>query len=139
MTDDFVSASARHATDAELLLRVGRLDNAGYLAGYAVECSLKAVILHGGGRPQAYKHDLAALSGAALDLAVILSPGLRRYRSDLIPTIAAVGAEWRPSLRYSQTGSITHPQAKRFVDAGRKAFEELVIRLILDGRAEVPR
>lgn len=139
MTDDFVSASARHATDAEHLLRVGRLDNAGYLAGYAVECSLKAVILHSGGRPQAYGHDLAALTGPALELAVLLSPGLRRYRSDLIPTVAAIGADWRPSLRYSQTGSLTEQQASRFVEAGRMAFEELVIRLILDGRAEVPR
>lgn len=139
MTDDFVSASARHVMDAQHLLGVGRLDNAGYLAGYAVECCLKAVILHGGGRPEAYQHDIGALGGAALDLAVLLSPGLRRYRSDLIPAVATVGARWRPSLRYSRTGSITHLQAGQFVEAGRKTFEELVVRLILDGRAEVPK
>jgi len=139
VNDDFVSASVRHAMDSRHLLEAGRQDNADYLAGYAVECALKAVIDLGGGRPQAYGHDLIALSGTALDLAVLLCPGLRRYRSDRIPAIDVAAATWNPSLRYSRTGSLTHAQANQLVDAAREAFEGLVIPLILDGRTEVPR
>ena len=45
MSENFISAAARHSFDADLLIENKRLDNAGYLAGYAVECSLKAIIL----------------------------------------------------------------------------------------------
>jgi hypothetical protein len=39
VTDDLASAALRHAHDSRELLERQRLDNAVYLAGYAVECS----------------------------------------------------------------------------------------------------
>ncbi len=40
MSDAFASAAARHWEDAQRLFLDNRFDNAAYLAGYAVECSL---------------------------------------------------------------------------------------------------
>ena len=139
VNEDFVSASARHALDAEHLLGVNRPDNAGYLAGYAVECGLKAVIVLGGGQPRAYHHDIGALGGAALQLAVLLAPGLRKYRTDRLPAVGILAAIWGPRLRYAATGSLTLAEATELVDAARQVLEQLVIPLVLDGRAGAPR
>jgi HEPN domain-containing protein len=43
---DFQKASAQRLTTAETLLREGLTLDAQYFGGYAVECSLKALILH---------------------------------------------------------------------------------------------
>ena len=43
--DDHPEAAGKHLSDASTLLTASRLDGAAYLAGYVVECSLKAVML----------------------------------------------------------------------------------------------
>jgi hypothetical protein len=43
---DFQKAAAQRLTTAEILLREKLTLDAQYLAGYTVECSLKALILH---------------------------------------------------------------------------------------------
>jgi len=65
--DRFAQAAGRHLADSETLAAGSRLDNAVYLAGYVVECSLKAVISHHSSVRDArqYGHDLAALQGQA--------------------------------------------------------------------------
>ncbi|HSN99090.1 MAG TPA: hypothetical protein VLS89_12425 [Candidatus Nanopelagicales bacterium] len=45
--DDYPAAAAKHLDDARALLDAQRLDGAGYLAGYVVECSLRTVIMVG--------------------------------------------------------------------------------------------
>lgn len=140
MQEDFVSATARHLTDASFLAENNRIDNAGYLAGYAVECSLKAIIVHSGGQdPRVYGHDLATLGGAALDLSLLLSPAPCHYRSYTIDEIINVFKDWEPSLRYTATGTLSQSKTINLVAAARKAFEQLVIPIILDGFVEVPR
>ena len=44
--DDHPEAAWKHLDDAVVLLAGGRLDGVAYHAGYVVECSLKAVLLH---------------------------------------------------------------------------------------------
>ena len=44
MMENFGSAAARHWEDAQRLHVIGRADNSAYLAGYAIECSLKVLI-----------------------------------------------------------------------------------------------
>ncbi|MCD6327601.1 HEPN domain-containing protein, partial [bacterium] len=101
MNDDFASATARHYCDSQLLLAEQRFDNAAYLAGYAVECGLKALIMHGGGQPRAYSHELSTLGGKALDLAVLLSPALRHYHINIIGEMLRACDGWKPELRYT--------------------------------------
>ena len=45
--DDYPAAAGKHLSDADALLRAGRFDGAGYLVGYAVECSLRTVVMVG--------------------------------------------------------------------------------------------
>jgi len=140
MEENFVSATARHLMDAKFLSKNNRMDNAGYLAGYAVECSLKAIIMHGRGPdPKAYGHDLITLGGAALDLSLLLSPGLRRYRAETIDEIVDAFKDWEPSWRYRPTGTVSGKAVEILLMAADKAFDQIIIPIVLDGWGEVPR
>lgn len=140
MAEDYVSAAVRHATDAEHLFGSGRFDNAGYLAGYGVECSLKALVRLGGGpTPQKLGHELQNLHGVALDLATLLSPGIRRYHVEGDPCVDFAVRHWRPSLRYERSGMLTAEDARRVVDAARICVKRVVQTMILDGVAEMSR
>ena len=44
MSEDYPSAAKRHLEDSRTLLDAQRWDNSAYLAGYVIECSLKALI-----------------------------------------------------------------------------------------------
>lgn len=138
MGEDYVSAAIRHTSDAEFLLGRGRVDNAGYLAGYGVECSLKAVVRLGGGLlPKALGHNLENLHGAALELATLLSPGIRRYRVEDGPRVSFLIHYWDPELRYERSGSMTVDQARSLVREARTRVRHIVHPMILDGLAGV--
>ncbi len=141
MGDDFVSAALRHAEDAGLLLREGRYDNAGYLAGYAVECSWKTLISFcSGPAPRSISHDLTTLTGRALELTSILFPGGQvLYRLDVDPAQAKAAWGWSPSWRYATTGTVGQAQAKQLVQAAVDCSERIVHALILDGTVAMPR
>ncbi len=140
MKDNFASAAVRHYVDSSLLLEGKRLDNAGYLAGYTVECSLKAIILHGVERnPKTFGHELSTLGGPALDLALLLSPLSRRYRPKSITEILTVFGDWNPEWRYSTTGGLSRQKANDLVATAEKALKEILIPLVLDGWEEVPQ
>lgn len=71
---DFQRISALRVREASALLRLGHFHGAYYLAGYAVECALKACIAKRTKRfdfpekkvaNEAWKHDLEALLGTA--------------------------------------------------------------------------
>jgi hypothetical protein len=73
--DDYPAAARKHLLDAGALVAAGRFDGAGYLAGYAVECSLRTIVMVG-----AYARRAALPHG---DLRMALAPGsqtLKRYR-----------------------------------------------------------
>ena len=71
---DFQRISALRVREASALLRLGHFHGAYYLAGYAIECALKACIAKRTRRfdfpekkvaNEAWKHDLEALLGTA--------------------------------------------------------------------------
>jgi HEPN domain-containing protein len=130
--EDFLSASVRHYNDSTHLYAKGRLDNAAYLAGYVVECGLKAVLQVYGHGVRAYGHDIAALHGQALDLATVLSPGSSRYRPDRISSLACDMSAWKPEMRYHQTGMLTRADAERIMKAARDVFDSVVSEMALD-------
>ncbi|MCC6437435.1 MAG: hypothetical protein IT196_20565 [Acidimicrobiales bacterium] len=49
MAASYAESSQRHARDAVHLAEVGRVENADHLAGFAVECGLKALLCGPGG------------------------------------------------------------------------------------------
>ncbi|MBN1205449.1 MAG: HEPN domain-containing protein [Myxococcaceae bacterium] len=131
LEEDYGSAARRHLHDARTLLAAERLDNAAYLAGYVVECALKRLLeIHGHGARE-YGHDLRRLSGQALVLAAILSPGATRYRFDDIPLLPQMVSVWRPDLRYLPTGAVV--DGDLMVTGAAEVYERVMVEAILDG------
>jgi hypothetical protein len=130
----------RHHSDANFLHGDGRLDNSGYLAGYVVECSLKALIECGEGpSSRALGHDLPALVGHGLTLAALLTPGVNRYDvTDDLDVLYVLGV-WKPESRYEPTGQTTAAEAERRARAAKACIEKVLLPLILDGVLGVPR
>jgi hypothetical protein len=129
--EDYGSAARRHLHDARTLLAAERMDNAAYLAGYVIECSMKKLLeVHGHGAKE-YGHDLQRLSGQALTLAVILSPGATRYQLEDIPQLPQMVSFWRPEQRYFATGAVVHGEL--LVDGASKVYERVLVEMILDG------
>lgn len=125
--DDHPEAALKHFDDARVLAQAGRSDGAAYHAGYVVECSVKAVILHDRSfdattgttnraqlaqwhqslsrRP--YGHDLRAL------LAAIVGAEGARYLPDIEPNASVM--QWQETLRYSAPGRIRAAEADAYV------------------------
>jgi hypothetical protein len=142
--DDHPEAARKHYLDAQSLLAGGRFDGAAYLAGYVLECSLKAVLLHD--RPfdpvtrvtdqvqlntwhqqlrrRPFQHDLARL------LAEQVGPEGARYVPPLDPGASIFN--WSESLRYMATGAIPEPRADAYVLWAGIAVDA-VVRMALDG------
>lgn len=146
--DDHPEAARKHAGDARVLLGSDRDDGAAYLAGYAVECAVKAVIIHDKSfNPQTgatdavqlgkwhktlsskpYGHDLAKL----LHLATT-NVGARY--AQLLPDPAfnpSVVSNWSEKLRYRGMGSIKRTEAVAYVEWAGVA-EQAIIEMMLDG------
>jgi hypothetical protein len=146
--DDHPEAAGKHLADAQALLAVRRFDGCGYLSGYVVECSLKAVILHdnswlGGAPPsrdavklqdwhkklasRSYGHDLVKLAHA-----VVGSAGAS-YMPDLSSISKPSVLSWKETMRYKSPGAVTEPEANAWHEWARHVFLETVSRMHLDG------
>jgi hypothetical protein len=115
----FYRAAKQRFEDAEFLLVVDRTTAAVYLAGYSVECALKALILSV--VPWAHEADVLGLfRGAwAHDYGWLLrlyaergGPGLP---PNLVPHLARVNT-WSTDMRYSP-GTMALRDAKAFLDS----------------------
>jgi hypothetical protein len=133
MAPDYRSSAGRHLEDALLLFDVARFDNAGYLSGYVIECSLKLLIEASGTRPKQYQHELVTLSGNALLLACIMVPGIRRYSIPRSPDFQSMTNAWGPDLRYHTSGTTTRAQAETWLRVAADAYRSIVVESILDG------
>ncbi|NJL28305.1 MAG: HEPN domain-containing protein [Thermoanaerobaculia bacterium] len=132
--DDFPEAAKKHLDDAILLLNEGRGDNAAYLAGYVVECTLKTLILLEQGH--AWGHDLDQLSQKAQELAALPGARTARYASTETPghSIYHYGAGgWKETLRYLATGSILLSRAADWVVEAERVYLNVIGNLWLDG------
>ncbi len=133
MDESYASAARRHLSDAQTLLSAARPDNAAYLAGYAAECGVKAVMTQAGFRMWFHLDQLPA---RALALAADLSASARQYPVDLDPDVLSIRSAWKPGLRYARTGAASYPQAERIVTCAAEVFRKTVLALVLDGYME---
>lgn len=128
---DFAAASTRHLRDALLLYQEERYDNAFYLAGYVVECALKAVVKGSGLVPGGFGHKLLKLEGDALQLAIAIAPATVRYRPPRAP-VQAVSSTWSVDHRYFSTG-VSARRAEALLSDARMVWESCIGEMLLDG------
>jgi hypothetical protein len=124
---DFQTLAEARVEDAQVLFNNGRFAAAKYLAGYSVECALKACIAKltkaGDFPPPArevsgkvYVHDLETLLGAA---------GLERAFKDLFRSDLELGANWGVVAKWKQDS--------RYKAQGKNEAEDL-LNAIVDPR-----
>src|SRR5262245_8807963 len=102
---DFMQAAKQRLTTAEALLRAKLTLDAQYIGGYAVECSLKALILHLTPEPDKPNQLVRITSGSTMHRADVLLGELRTLGVALPPELAKRMRrfDWTTDLRY-ETG-----------------------------------
>lgn len=134
--ENFYSAASRHWDNSAFLSDHNRHQEAAYLAGYAAECALKALVERGGllGRP--FGHSLVDLSGEGLELALLLNSLLRRYEVSSIIAHAPGLAQWRETHRYKETGFLPDADFQNIVTEAHEIARLILVGFTLDGLKE---
>jgi hypothetical protein len=134
--ENFYSAASRHWDNSAFLSDHNRHQEAAYLAGYAAECALKALVEQGGllGRP--FGHSLADLSREGLELALLLNPLLRRYDVSPVASHAPGIGQWREIHRYEETGFLPETDFQNIVTEAHKIAQLILVGFTLDGLKE---
>lgn len=95
-----IEAHGQRLADARALFRSGRWTGAIYMAGYVVECLLKAAVLSRCGLKslpgEFWHHDLEGLAGEAGLVRALRDPGGRGARDAL----ALISRAWSVRMRY---------------------------------------
>jgi hypothetical protein len=132
--DDFPGAASKHVLDSEALLAAKRFDGAGYLAGYAVECTIKTVA-QVEGQTLGREHNLNNLSRKALALAALPTNRTARYLTNPNFTTLVYGGPpgWKETMRYQADGFIEQSDATRWVAEARRLYDEVIVQMRLNG------
>ncbi len=133
---DFYSAASRHWHTSTLLSDNQEFQQAAYLAGYAAECSLKALVEESGLFGKDFGHSLAKLSDDGLEMALLLNPLLRRYQISPIVMASPGLGQWHETHRYEKTGFLPEDAFKRIIDEAGEIAELVLVGFTLDGLLE---
>src|SRR5580658_5700696 len=123
--EDYPEAALKHCDDARHLISGNRSDGAAYLAGYAVECSLKTLVQVEKGSTRLIKnHNLNDLSTEALGLALQPTNKTAKYLTNksALTTLRYDNppAGWKEYLRYFPSGTIPARIAERWVEEAER-------------------
>jgi len=131
--DDYPGAASKHVLDSEALLATNRFDGAGYLAGYAVECTIKTVAQVEGKRLSG--HNLGELSRDALVLVALPSGRTARYLTNPGFTTLRYGDPpgWKETMRYQAVGFVNQTDAATWVAEARRLHDEVIVQMKLNG------
>lgn len=131
MSEHYPNSALRHLKDSKVLLDAQRWDGSIYLAGYVVECSLKALIvapsvsLPPGKSWDSDGHDLGRLASLLEQMAASRKARFKRNISiQLVGAIksALAGApNWHPRMRYESSGIANEKVAKQWWDIAKRA------------------
>lgn len=135
---DLASAALRHVRDAEHLLTAGdhqSVDQAYHLAGFGPECIRKAALSARWG-DKVIGHDFSEDLEAQLDVLIALDPLSVRAGAEGFARRFPEIATWDVSGRYERTGTIDEAEARKLVEAARRAVDETLLTLWLDGRLD---
>ncbi|MFM6280516.1 MAG: HEPN domain-containing protein [Dolichospermum sp.] len=136
LQDSFSQAAARHLQDAKILLDKQRWDNAVYLAGYVVECSFKVLVTVYISKDieeiKTYGHDLKKLQGKAMNRLRLIYPVLMQLPASR--TMGTVLDQYHPERRYYKSGIWNQTQAEEAVNKAEEIYQQIIIKLVLDGK-----
>lgn len=131
MIEHYPNAAHRHLEDSKVLLDALRWDGSAYLAGYVIECSLKATIV--APSPSCPKgqqwpgdgHGIDSLVSCVELMAASRRSGFKRnVPSHLLVAIKHASAEapkWHPNMRYKSAG-VLEQESKRWWILAKRAF-----------------
>jgi HEPN domain-containing protein len=121
---DFQRAALQRLTTAEFLLNNGYNLDAVYLAGYTIECSLKALILAVTPLPARSTKLKSITSGSRMHNAEVLKAELKQLNKPVPPKLAAKFRRfyWSTGLRY-QTGRIPTAETKGFLKLAKSVYD----------------
>ena len=130
--DDYPDAAAKHLADASTLMASARHDGAAYLAGYVVECSLKAIIQLET-RQTHRSHDLVGLHDTLRAIATQATPRTQRVYASASRVLRAAGIlTWEPRMRY-RDAKIAAATAGKWLEEARETYNRIIGDLKLDG------
>jgi len=134
VADNYPAAARKHVLDSEALLSANRYDGAGYLAGYAVECTLKTLIWVETSKDARDTHDLNILSARALLLAGLPTQKTAAYvKGPAITSLLYGPAGWRETLRYEAEGTVARTDCEAWVSEARRLHDAVIIPMKCDG------
>ena len=133
MSENYPEAAKRHLEDSKVLLDAERWDDSAYLAGYVVECSIKACITTPAPPPginvREIGHNNRALAAQLALMASSKKPGYRRSVSGIqihsISKMLLNGFPWKETLRYEPSCYITSAEAKEWWTLASRVFSGL--------------
>jgi hypothetical protein len=137
--DDYPSAAQKNLNDATALSIQSRHDGSAYLAGYAVECALKTVLIIEDVLPKdILHHRLNDLSQKVLTLIGSLSTSrtARYFRSrpfKLPIPYADPPSGWKETLRYRAEGTMTKEVAEQWLSTTDEFIKQTIIAMAIDG------
>jgi HEPN domain-containing protein len=130
--DDHPEAAQKHLNDASVLNGSGRADGASYLAGYVVECSLKALLQHQTGIAPLW-HDLKKLAGQVSVVCALAGAKTARYLAPAVQSLpSAAIAAWDPQMRYRAASKTAH-DAAAWLQEAQSIYQATVAQMFLDG------
>jgi hypothetical protein len=145
--DNFQRTAETFMDDARTLHKSGSHRNACYLAGYVVECTLKALIEASGGEEAEHTHDLISLRDRLAELSLTAGLSAAKYGDPLqfAPTITKqrghpkrMGSrskhycDWDPTHRYDGSRWGNSAKSSAYVQEADRALTVLN-QLLLDG------
>lgn len=131
MAEHYSNAAYRHLTDSKCLLDASCWDGSAYLAGYVIECSLKALIslpmVPPGIDLREMGHDLSLLTKQLDYMASSRQSQLKRHVSSgllsyLRQQLNSQMPPWSPSMRYESRNPAWADQAASWWQTANRCF-----------------
>ncbi|HMA92778.1 MAG TPA: hypothetical protein VKP30_08835 [Polyangiaceae bacterium] len=131
MAEQFANAAYRHLKDSKVLLENQRWDGCAYLAGYVIECSLKALISSPSTPPgielKELGHNLSALQACLDRMAASRQPAWKRHApSSLLGALRSkldtMQPPWEPAMRYASDNTAWRTEALGFWNLAHRCF-----------------
>lgn len=134
--DDYRDCAQRHLDDADFLFRNNRLDNAIYLAGFAIECALKFAVEYYQGQPRDYSHRLHDIATHLINILSLLpnSPArsiLNQIQSSRNSRHPLYG---HPGRRYWSSGWWNYNDVQDAINLAKDVYQNFVIQIQILGR-----
>lgn len=120
VVEKYDDAAIRHFEDAKLLMKSGRLDNAGHLIGFAAECAIKHRIMSlqaGQSSPHGHLPDFLNAARKHLN-----GRGSYPYPEMLNLLKLDIFSGWSVNRRYYQTGNTTQSELTTWFDVTKRLF-----------------